>query len=293
MKKIVLILSAVALIAVAGCKKGEVISDVNALQKGSYVTLVKNVNLELDFTNINNSIVSQVVQQYGEPVEKVKVFVTKGNTTLDNTKWKAIKEVAINGETTIAVKASEIATALGVPLSSITPGSSYTLYNQVISKDGRKFDLTNTGSTFATNSNYKMALSWKAVVVCPFVAPVGGMYEVIEDTWEDWPKGSTVTVVDGPAGSNTVDLRNVWPSPSFGTPISPFFILTVKPENGAVTIPATKWGDYAASGYIAETLANGTNGYVFSCTGEITLNVRIKAGSFGDQGVKQLILKKK
>lgn len=288
MKKIVSILLITSLVVTFGCKKGEVISDVKSLGTGSYVTLVKTTNLRIDYANITNSSVSITVKELGNPVDKIKIFVAQGGITTDNTKWKAVKEVPYSGETVLTVKATEIATALGVTPAQIAPGGQYTLYNQVITKDGRTFDLTNTPGAFSGNSNYNMAMSWTAVVVCPFVAPIAGNYKVIQDDWVDWPAGAIVQVLDGP-GANQVNLSKVWPNPVYGSPVSPFLIVNVDPATGAATIPVGNWGDYGT--YIASTLA-GSTGFVFSCTGDITLKVRVNATGFGDQGSLALILKK-
>ncbi len=288
MKKIISILLITSLVLTVGCKKGDVISDVKSLGTGSYVTLVKSTNLRIDYANISNSSVSITVKELGSPVDKIKVFVTKGGISTDITKWKAVKEVPYTGETVLTVKATEIATALGVQPVDIAPGGQYTLYNQVITKDGRTFDLTNTPSTFSGNSNYNMAMSWTAVVVCPFVGPIAGNYTVIQDDWVDWPAGATVQVLDGP-GANQVNLSKIWPNPAFGSPVSPFLVVNVDPATGTATIPTGNWGDYGT--YIASTLS-GSSGFVFSCTGDITLKVHVNATGFGDQGFLALILKK-
>jgi hypothetical protein len=288
MKKILSILLITGLIFTVGCKKGEVISDVKSLGTGSYITLVKTTNLRFDYANIANSSVSITVKELGSPVDKIKIFVSKGGLTADNTKWKAVKEVPYSGETVLTVKATEIATALGVTVADIAPGGTYTLYNQVITKDGRTFDLTNTPGSFSGNSNYNMAMSWTSVVVCPFVGPVAGKYKVVQDDWVDWAVGDLVDVVDGP-GANQIDLRKIWPNPRYGTAISPFLIVNIDPATGAATIPLGNWGDYGT--YTASTLS-GSSGFVFSCTGDIILTIHVNATGFGDQGFLKLILKK-
>jgi hypothetical protein len=289
MKKIVSILLITSLVVSVGCKKGDVVSDVKALGTGAYVTLVKATNLRIDYANITNTSVSITVKEYGNPVDKIKIYVTKGGSTSDKTKWKAIKEVPLSGETVLSVKATEIATALGVLPADIVPGGQYTLYNQVITKEGTIYDISNTPSSFYGNSNYNMALLWTAVVVCPFVAPIAGKYKVVYDgDWQDWATGSLVDVLDGP-GANQVNLSKVWPNPVYGTAISPFLIVNVDPATGAATIPTGNWGDYGT--YITSTLS-GSSGFVFSCTGDITLRIHVNATGFGDQGFLSLILKK-
>ena len=269
-----------------GCKKETVVSDYKALGIGSYVTLVKAGNSRIDYSNLANSKVSITVKEYGSPIDKIKVYVTQGTADLDRSKWKFVKEFAYSGETLLEVTATQIATALGIPVSGLEPGGTYTLYNQLLTKDARIFDAANTYPDFASISNYNMALTWTAVVVCPFVAPIAGSYKVIKDDWVDWSPGDIVQVTDGP-GANQVNISAVWPNPAFGSIISPL-VVNVDPASGAATITSgVNWGDY---GGIAST-GTGSSGYVFSCTGQITLKIHVLYNG-GDQGFLNLILKK-
>lgn len=269
-----------------GCKKETVVSDYKALGIGSYVTLVSAGNARIDYANLANSKVSITVKEYGSPIDKIKVYVTQGTADLDRSKWKFVKEFAYSGETLLEVTATQIATALGIPVSGLEPGGTYTLYNQLLTKDARIFDAANTYPDFASISNYNMALTWTAVVVCPFVAPIAGSYKVIKDDWVDWSPGDIVQVTDGP-GANQVNISAVWPNPAFGSIISPL-VVNVDPASGAATITSgVNWGDY---GGIAST-GTGSSGYVFSCTGQITLKIHVLYNG-GDQGFLNLILKK-
>jgi hypothetical protein len=285
MKKLASIVVITGLLFGMGCKKGEVISDVKSLGTGSYVTLVKANNLRIDYANINNTAISITVKEYGNPVEKVKVFVTKGSATTDKTKWKAIKEFPYSGETVLSIKATEIATALGVNPIDLAPGSSYTLYNEVTTKDGRTFDLTNTPGTFAGNSNYNMALSWTGVVVCPFVQTgFAGDFEVLEDGWEDYFPGDVITIKD--EGANKISFNY-----ATGFNVKPI-IIDIDPASGAATVPAVAYGSYSATGTIYSAKTSGTSNYVFSCIGTITLRLNQTGGgsNFGDYTIR---LKKK
>ena len=287
-KLIIFIATFITVLGVDSCKKETVVSDSDSLGIGSYVTLVSAGNARIDYANLANSKVSITVKEYGSPVDKIKVYVTKGTADLDRASWKFIKEFAYSGETLLEVTATQIATALGIPPSGLEPGATYTLYNQVITKDGKTFDIANTHPDFAGIANYNMALTWAAVIVCPFVAPIAGTYKVIRDDWVDWSPGDLVQVTDGP-GANQVNISAVWPNPAFGSIVSPLFV-NVDPATGAATIPSgINWGDYGS--YIAST-STGSSGYVFSCTGQITLKVHVLAGSFGDQGFLNLILQK-
>ncbi len=294
MRKILFVISTMGLIAYAvSCKKTEGVNplaDSNNLGKGAYITLAKTTNLNLNYASIASSTVSIAVDQYpnGNDVDKIKVYVVKGSNS-DPAAWKLIKTVSYTGAgTVLSATGQEIATALGTTPANLSPGNFYTLYNQIITKSGEIYDISNTYSLVEGNSNYNMAFRWTAYVVCPFVAPVGGTYTVIQDDWVDWSPGDAVPVTDGP-GANQVNLSGVWPNPAYGTVVSPL-VVNVDPATGTATIPSgVTWGNY---GSFTTVTGTGSTGYVFSCTGRITLSIHFTATGFGDQGFLKLILQK-
>lgn len=290
MQKIILSLTIVAgiLLTAVSCKKGDVVSDFSANGTGTYLNLVKANNTIIDYSQRNTSEVSITVKEYGNPVDKIILYTTKGGVSLDRTKWKKIKEVPYTGETTLTVKATEIAAALGISVDALETGATYSLYNQCVTKDGEIHDAANTNSAYQGLSAYNMALTWQAVVVCPFTGGMTGTYRVIQDDWADWSAGDVVQVTDGP-GANQINLKDVWPNPIYGTVVTPL-VVNIAPTTGAATIPANVvFGNYGS--YTANTLA-GSSGYVFSCTGQILLTIRVNATGFGDQGALKLVLQK-
>lgn len=281
----IVVLSTVLIYA---CKKGDIVSDVEANGTGTYLTLVKSNNKIIDYSQRNTSEVSIVVKEYGLAVEKIVIYTTKGGVSLDRSKWKKVKEVPYNGETTLAVKATEIAAALGIPVDGLETGSTYSLYNQCVTKSGEIHDAANTNSAYQGLSAYNMALTWQAVVVCPFTGSMTGSYTVIQDDWADWGAGDIVQVTDGP-GANQINLSQVWPNPIYGTVVSPL-VVNIDPATGAATIPANvTFGNYGSYNALTGT---GSSGYVFSCTGQVLLSIRVTATGFGDQGLLKLTLKK-
>jgi len=291
MRKILsnVLMLAAGMVLLNSCEKFDVPQDVNTLGKGSYVTLTKANNLILDFSNLSGSKASIDVKEFGAEQEKLTIFVAPGTPTQDKTKWKKIKEVpnTNGGIYNLSVSGTEIATAIAPAV--IAPGNQYTMYNVVTTKDGRTFDYANTATGFSGNPNYNMALSWSATVICPFIAPIGGKYIVVQDDWVDWSPGDEVDVLDGP-GANQVNISKVWPNPAYGSVINPL-VIDVKPATGEASIPSgLVWGNYGS--YNASTLTPNT-GFVFSCTGQIIMTIRVNAGGFGDQGSLKLILRKK
>jgi hypothetical protein len=277
------------------CKKkdADVISAFEQLGVGAYVTLSKTNSLTLDYSAINTSQVSITVKEYGKPVDKIKIYVTAGAANRNRSTWKLVKEVpypTAGADVDLVVRATEIATALGVPPANLNPGTSYTLYNQVITKEGASYDIVNMQADFPTLPNYNMAMTWVASVVCPFTGNMAGNYRVIADQWQDWSPGDVVAVTDGPA-ANQINLSQVWPNPIYGVTVSPF-VVNVNPATGAASVTSgVTIANYTCCGYTAVT-GTGSTGFVFSCTGDITLRVRLSAPPFGDQGLQTLTLKK-
>jgi hypothetical protein len=283
MRKILSISFAVIALSVFlySCQKDEVIQDVASLGKGSYVTLVKNNNLILDATKLTTSTVSIDVKEYGEAQDKLIVYVSKGNANTDRTVWKKLKEYPNAGGTyNLSVTGAEIAAATGT---TPAPGDTYTLYNQVVTKDGRTFDLANTFPDFANLPNYNMALRWSAVVVCPFIpADAAGTYTITADNW-DGASGETAEVT---ATANSATITYAFPyaaSPG----VNPL-VLTIDPATGGVTVAKQVYGSYGAG---FENFAAEGTGFFFSCTGTIDLSLKHTLGAT-NYGTYTLRLKK-
>lgn len=265
----------------SSCQKGEVVQDVNSLGTGSYVTLTKAGNLNVDATNLA-ATVSIEVAEYGSPQDKIIMYVTRGNTSLDRSTWKKIKEVPIsNGSYTLVVSGNEIRTAVGV---TPAPGDQFTIYNQIVTKDGRTFDVVNTGADFAGLPAYNMALTWKATVVCPFIpTAAAGTYEITADNW-DGAVGETVAVT---ATANSATLTHAFPyaDPPGRNPL----VITITPTTGGAVVARQTYGSYG-TGF--ENFRAEGSGFFFSCTGIITLSLTHTLPSGTNYGTYPLRLKK-
>ncbi len=279
MKRIFSILTSVSFLLLIGCQKGDIAGDFAAQAVGSYLTRVAIGNGIINYGDLANSKVDVTVKEYGTPVTKIKIFVTKGAANTNTALWKAIKEVPYSGETKLEVTATEIATALGIPVTGLETGQTYTLYNQVHTKDGGKWDISNTGGQYYGNPNYNMLMTWNAVVVCPFVATqIGAIgstvnFVVLQDDWADWSPGHVLPVTVTSATSLT--FPRMWDtSPSLPT------VITIAPTTGAATVARQGYGDYPWYGMFGTTHAStGTNNWVFSCQGTITLTLNHLVGT--------------
>jgi hypothetical protein len=281
------------LIILSSCKKSEVqnpLADVANLSIGSYITLASTVNVNLSF-NTPASTVSIKVDQYtgsGE-VDKIVLYVVAGSNG-DPAAWKKIKTVPFTGAgTVLSATSQEIATALGVAVSALTPGNFYTFYNQVVTKDGRTFDLSNTIGALENNSNYNACFRWQAFVTCPFAGPVAGNYRVVQDDWVDWLPGDVVAVTDGP-GANQINLSAIWPNPAYGNIVNPL-IVNIDPATGTAKVPLVTFGAYSPLATARGAGAGDVAGYVFSCTGYITLTMLVTYNG-SSQGNLKLVLQK-
>lgn len=309
MRKLIFLFAIIGIsISISSCKKTDGVNplaDIKNLSVGAYLTFAEKTNLNLNYASIATSVVSIKVSQYltpgtssngGGDIDKIKIYVVKGSNA-NPTSWKLVKTVPYTGASTVlSASGSEVASALGIAPTDLNPGGVYTFYNQSITKDGRTFDISNVNSNLESNSNYNAAFRWQAFVVCPFVGPVGGNYKVIRDDWADWTAGDIVTVKD--AGANQIDLSAVWPNPAYGTVVNPL-IVNIDPASGTATVPKVNFGNYGG-GYnmtaIGSNSAAGLAGYVFSCTGYITLTMNLKADAAGgngyNNGATTLILQK-
>jgi hypothetical protein len=299
MKKLTyLFFALVMLTAFSSCKKSgdsvNPLSSVDNLGTGSYLTLDKNINLNLDNTALATSTVGIQVTQYagGQDIDHIDIFAAPA-PSYDPTTWVKIKTVPYAGpKTSLTVTGAQLATALGKPISSFSPGTSYTFYTRITTKSGATFDVSNTGnnsgSGLITGPYYNTAFTFIAYIVCPFVGPIAGSYKVVRDDWADWSAGDIVQVTDGP-GANVVNLSQVYPNG--GTVVKPLLV-NVDPATGTATIPKVNYGTYGGSPAIAVgTGANGLAGYVFSCTGYMTLSIDQNVGGT-DYGANTLQLQK-
>ena len=278
MKRIFSILTSVSFLLLIGCQKGDIAGDFAAQEVGSYLTRVAIGNGIIDYTNLANSKVDVTVKEYGTPIEKIKIFVTKGAANSNTTLWKAIKEIPYSGDTKLEVSATEIATALGIPVTGLETGQTYTLYNQIHTKSGGKWDISNTGGQYYGNPNYNMLMTWNAVVVCPFVATqIGAIgstvnFRVLQDDWADWSPGQILPVVV--ASATSLRFPKMWDTSPIDTkPVT----ININATTGAATVPVTNYGSYFIYGPNYDDVSlqsSGTNNWVFSCQGTITLTLR-------------------
>lgn len=254
----------------------------NNLEVGSYLTLDSTLNINFNTTDLSDKV-GVFVGSVGEAVDKIKLFVVDNSSANQN--WKLVKTIDYTGDgTEVSATGNEIATALSYAQSDFIPGTTLTLFTQVITKSGKTYDINNGGLNIEA-PDYNSVFRVTIYIVCPFTGGIAGDYKVIEDDWADYSAGTVITgaVEDGP-GANQISLH-VYPNPDIGTPVNPI-VVDIDPETGSATVPEVVYGDYGGT-----SASISGSGYVFSCTGTITLTLDHNYGGTVYGGLK-LILQK-
>ena len=251
----------------SSCKKENAFDKFDNLETGAYLTLNDVVNTNIDYAALNTTSAAIKVGGVGTPIDQVAVYVVD-QPTLDVSKWKKIKTVPFSEGVTLEVKATELATALGVQPAELSPGSTYYFYNEILTKDGRTININNMDPDFEGQAGYNMGMRWSATVVCPYneSAFSSGTFEIVTDEWHDFNPGDEVSVVPGP-GPNQLTLT-VYPNPSFGQNRKSF-VVDVDPATGTAEVAHQIYGDYGSDKDLAVE-STGAN-YVFAWTGVIQL----------------------
>ena len=249
---------------------------------GSYLSFIGGTNrgpYSLEYATIAAASASIKVKSVGAPVDKINIYV---GTSSDKSTWKKIKTVPFTDSATLTVNGAEIASALGVAPSALSPGNTYNLYNEIVTKDGRLFSAENTNDDFQGQASYKMAFTWSVSVFCGFNQSVfNGTFKVVKDTWTDFNVGDPIAVK--PGSTSTEILVTAYPAPAYGTNRKDM-VLTVDPKTNKVTIKEQIIGDYPPD---TNVTIKGS-GTVNSCTGTIDVSVIFSI----DSRTWQLVLKK-
>lgn len=254
---------------------------------GSYLSFIGGTTrgpYSLEYATIATASASIKVKSVGAPVDKINIYV---GTSSDKSTWKKIKTVSFTDSATLTVTGAEIASALGVGPSALSPGNTYNLYNEIVTKDGRLFSAENTNDDFQGQASYKMAFTWSVSVFCGFNQSVfKGGFKVVKDGWADFSVGDLVTVSPGPTATQITIIA--YPAPQAGGTNRKPIVLDVNPATNAVTVKSQVYGDYPPTNF---NLSVRGTGNVNSCTGTITLSLIHSEGG-SDYGTFALILQK-
>lgn len=287
MKKTYLFIAVLAILT-ASCNKA--VDFYKELGKGSYLTLVKTTNVNLDQADVA-STVSQTVNSNGEPVESVNLYVSATPSLNKTANWKLLKNIPFSGETVLSATHQEIATALGLTAGNLVPGTVFYLYNEVVTADGRTFSMVNTSSLdLESQPAFNVAMQWKATVVCPFeAAPFDNQtYVVVEDGWEDVFPGDELNVKLGP-GANQITVEG-YPATSS---LHQDLVIDIDPASGAATVAKFNYGAYSTGGTQYTAATAGSSNFVFACTTTIDVLLNHVTAGGSNLGNYRLLLTKK
>jgi len=128
-------------------------------------------------------------------------------------------------------------------------------------------------------------VGFTAYVSCPFVVEDAiGTYQVVEDGWADWDPGDQIEVVANRDGTGVI-VKGMF-SKFRNDDRGPYDVeILVDPNGGFATVekqPAWEWFWYTGTELYGTGSVEG-DGFVFSCSGVITLSLEhtVTAGSFG------------
>lgn len=283
MKLKLLLFASLTLILFTRCNKASVNPIFDSDYKvGSYLTLKSTDNVNFDFSDLSK-FVGITVGQFGSSVSKVNVFVVDDASS--NNTWTLVKSFDFTGDSIqLHVTGNEIANALGYTSADFLPGNTLTFYNQVVTADGTTYDLNNAGAN-ASAPDLNSVFSWTAYIVCPFIAAdAAGTYEVVEDDWADYSPGDLITV-SADAATNQISFLG-YPSTAAGGQNQKNTVVDVDPATGEATIASQETGDYSGT-----SAAVSGSGFVFSCTGVITLTITVDYGGTPYAGQKFVLQK--
>lgn len=264
-------IASIVLLGIYSCKKNNINGDSKDLIPSTILTLTKNINGNLDFSNPAATVSIQVGSKGGgAPIESVNLYLATGDA-LDKTKWKLIKNVPFTDGVTLSITTAQISAALAPDV--IEAGNQYTIQNEAVLKDGRKVSALNTPTNFSSFPAYNIIYSWKATAICPFIqADAVGTYAVVYDgDWVDFNTGDLITVTAGPDANSLQFLA--YPSPAAGGSNRTPWILKIDQPTGNTTVADQFVGNYGS--VVARVSATG---FVFSCTGFITLSTTVNYG---------------
>lgn len=208
--------------------------------------------------------------------QKMDVYVVVGKTETH------VKTIALPTDT-YEVTLQEVATALGVPVDSFTPGAQIVLRNKITSTDGQLWSGSNTsnisGGLKSGTAYQNLFQDVSVFVTCPFVADDAvGTYTVIRDDWEDVFPGDELDVVK--VDATTIDIVQ-YPVTANPVPLR----VTVDPSSGAATVTKQYNGKYTYDLYTAGS------GFAFSCVGYITLTLNFTYNGGAYNGYTLIISK--
>lgn len=239
----------------------EELPDPAGLRGKAVVPAITNINPGIfDSKDLENSYVEFVVTvPEGSTPEKITVQ----GSYQDNYERVTMSEVT-SFPSTVRILSSEAAQKLGIALSEIVNGDTFT------------FELLTSANGTTTRSTAVLIVP----VACAYDVNLAiGSYHAISD----WPSEFDVTITSDPDDPYTVYVAGLSEIDGCVEDNGPF-VLHINPATYAITTE-TKMLASDYFGYGSVTYSG--NGVYSSCDGTYTLNIDISIGAYGSQGIYQ------
>lgn len=285
MKSSVIFSFFIGALLIAGCRK-EDNPKVPELEKAPIplITFGEGSNEKIPEADPTGYTANVVVDNYfknGEAPKQIDLVVVKNG---DNSNQQVIQAGITTFPTTVTVTGQQLRDLFGAD---IVLGDVFQIGADVTTTEGKKYNAFlpselnyAPGINNLPGSSPELAL--ECVVFCPFVAAdfTTGDYEVVEDEWEDYAVGSSITVtqIDDTHYSFEYAADNANP------------IVIAVNEDQTLTIDPVMYGDYGG----AQVTAHGVEGsQVNPCDKSFHIVLNHNAPDFGgDLGDYVITLKK-
>ncbi len=179
-----------------------------------------------------------------------------------------------------------VASALGIQLNEIYAGDLIQFRGESVGTDGRVITINSLDADYQSEPAQKQSYSFQAWVSCPFSASQSaGLYTVEVDGWWEEP-GRTIEVVAG-TGDQIIVKDFYGQEAADGQPAGFYDVaIDVDPNSGIATIvedPKQYVWNHPTYGLVWLD-AVSSNGFVFSCSGTISMSLRhrVAAGYFSN-----------
>jgi hypothetical protein len=278
---------ALTLLVAASCRDEDAVR-MPELQNGVNArVIIDKENSFFSLGDIDNTFISIDIYSINTDLEEIAYSgtytdVSEGTKSTVKTAFVVPGSAFSNGKATIQVKATDIATAFGLPggADALGGGDSFTLSPAAKLTDGRIVTPDNSAPSIQGGTNASFTANVIFPVACSSfeAADVPGDYVVSADPGE-WATSPTheTEIIAGP-GANQFTLKD-----ALGYPQKFDMIITVDPATGNVTTAkqitydSDYWGIGEGLGSTAGT------GKLYSCAGYLTLTLgfTVDAGSFG------------
>lgn len=261
---------------------------------GAVITNSSIVSSIINFSDLENSAYEADLVDLNKTVARYELFIVFNKDT-------ATFETITNFPAKLTITAPELVTALNTAgrtikdatsglerayaLTDFRAGARIDCFATVTDKNGTVYPVNKIGNDLLTNPGQRTMHRFNFFISCPFVASEAeGTYFVTADAWGDYAAGNTIPMTVT-ATDNSITVKGLYSNAWAGsTNFRDFDVtITVNPANGIATVAAQQAYDTAWWPATFGIASVDGAGFVFSCSGTITINLehRVSLGTFG------------